>query len=80
MALMHRSQNISNTSFVQAALSKYSRPSMVSFKTFNKRKQSMILITWRDKYNPAINQYKNNQCFVFIEIVSTSQVNTSNIF
>jgi hypothetical protein len=42
MTLIHRSQNICNISFIQAALSIDSRPSIVSFKTFNKRKQAMI--------------------------------------
>jgi hypothetical protein len=38
---MHISQNICNISFVQAALSKDSRPFMISFKTFNKSLKSI---------------------------------------
>ena len=41
MTLIHRSQNVCNISFVQAALSKDSRPSMISFKTFNKSLKSI---------------------------------------
>jgi len=40
MALIHRSQNICYIFFVQAALSIDSRLSMVSFKTFNKKKNN----------------------------------------